>query len=85
MVNADRVDLWAYEENAARWFIKEEGFQNEDYDTVYILKDSDLYFTFSLDVDKSLVKELQNGIDLIKKTDENNGKSIYDSILKKYQ
>ena len=85
MMNADRVELWAYEENAARWFIKGEGFSNEDYDTVYVLKDSDLYYTFSLDIDKSLVNELQKGIDLIKKPQSDEKESIYDEILKKYQ
>ncbi len=85
MMNANRVDLWAYEENAARWFIKQEGFKNEDYDTVYVLKESDLYFTFSPDVDKDLVDELQRGIDLIKMKGKGSDKSTYDKILEKYR
>lgn len=85
MLNNNRVDLWAYEENAARWFIKQAGLNNADYATAYVLKTSDLYYTFSLDVDDSLVNNLQKGIDNIKVIRDGEKQSRYDAILKKYQ
>ena len=78
MLNTKRIQLWAYEENVARWFIKQAGLNNADFQTVYVLKESDLYYTFSKDIGSATVKKLQEGIDAVKATDE------YDAIKAKY-
>jgi polar amino acid transport system substrate-binding protein len=63
MLAADRINLWAYEENVARWFIKQAGLDNNDFESVYTLKESDLYYAFSKDIDKETRDALQQLID----------------------
>jgi len=79
MLNIGRIDLWAYEENVARWFIKQGGFNNADFETVYVLKESDLYYTFSKDIPQQKVDALQGGIDAIRNNNEQ-----YQAIINKY-
>jgi len=78
MLNGGRIQAWAYEENVARWFIKQAGFNNADFETSYVLKESELYYTFSKDVSKDVLETLQNGIDAVKSSGE------YDKILSNY-
>jgi polar amino acid transport system substrate-binding protein len=63
MLEAGRIKLWAYEENVARWFIKQAGLDNNDFESVYTLKESDLYYAFSKDIDKETQDVLQKSID----------------------
>lgn len=70
MLNAGRIKLWAYEENVARWFIKQAGFDNSQFETVYTLKESDLYYSFSKDISQSAIDALQKSIDDVKASDE---------------
>jgi len=70
MLGADRIKLWAYEENVARWFIKQEGLNNSDFETVYTLKESDLYYAFSKDVKQGTLDLLQKSIDDVKASPE---------------
>jgi len=70
MLDAGRIKLWAYEENVARWFIKQEGLNNSDFEAVYTLKESDLYYAFSKDVKKETLEVLQKSIDEVKATAE---------------
>lgn len=66
MLATDGIKLWAYEENVARWIIKQAGLDNNDFESVYTLKDSELYYAFSKDVDKSIQEVLQKSIDDVK-------------------
>lgn len=70
MLNAGRINLWAYEENVARWFIKKEGMNNNDFEAVYTLKESDLYYAFSKDISSEKQQHLQKSIDEVKASDE---------------
>jgi ABC-type amino acid transport substrate-binding protein len=70
MLGADRIKLWAYEENVARWFIKKEGLNNDDFEAVYTLKESDLYYSFSKDIGKDRQQLLQKAIDDVKASGE---------------
>lgn len=78
-LDAGRVDLLAYEVNSMRYQIKNMGLNNEDFVAAFTLKEGQLFYAFSKDVDDQLVEKLQGGIDAIK----NDG--TYESILKKYQ
>lgn len=79
MLDKGRIQLWAYEENVARWFIKQGGMNNADFDTAYVLKESELYYTFSKDISSDKVQMLQKGIDAVRGND-----AKYQAILKKY-
>lgn len=78
MLAKGRVDLWAYEENVARWFIKSNGLNNDDFVTVLVLSEGQLYYSFSPDVDAALVQQLQQAVDSVK------GSSLYQEILGRY-
>ncbi len=79
MLNSGRINLWAYEENVSRWFIKQEGLKNSDFEAVHVLKESDLYYTFSKDINKEVVDKLQQGVDAIR-----GDKRRYQDIVNKY-
>lgn len=78
MLNGGRIQAWAYEENVARWFLKQQGYSNDDFETAYVLKESELYYTFSKDVEKDVVDQLQKAIDDVKSSGD------YDKIKAKY-
>lgn len=70
MLSLGRIQLWAYEENVARWLIKKVGLKNDDFETVYTLNESDLYYALSKDIDIKTVNLLQQAIDNVKASDE---------------
>lgn len=78
MLDAGRIKLWAYEENVARWFIKQSGFDNSKFESVYTLKESDLYYAFSKDIQQGAIDALQQSIDAVKASDE------FDKIKARY-
>ncbi|WP_019613811.1 substrate-binding periplasmic protein [Psychromonas ossibalaenae] len=83
-LNAGRVQLWAYEENVARWFIKTNNLENDDFVVVHTLKEGELYYAFSKDVDDALTDSLQKGLDQVKSAPGKIGKTLYDDILSNY-
>ncbi len=83
-LDAGRIQLWAYEENVARWFIKTNGLTNADFVVVHTLKEGELYFAFSSDVDDAVTGSLQKGLDKVKAEPGKIGKTLYDDILSEY-
>ncbi|MGF1756230.1 transporter substrate-binding domain-containing protein [Vibrio makurazakiensis] len=81
----DRVDLWAYEENVAKWWIATAGFKTSDYEVVHVLQEGELYFAFNKNTDLQVIQLLQKGIDLVKETDNEDGVNKFDSILNFYR
>lgn len=75
----ERIDLMAYEETVARDLIQGQGLRNDDFQVVYVLKETISYFALSKDVPVSLVALLQKGLDSLKK--KNQGRD-YRSLLK---
>lgn len=74
----DRVDLIAYEENVAMWTIKKNKLNSGNYETVYVLKEGELYYAFSKETDDVVVAEFQKALDSVK----NDG--TLQTILNKY-
>lgn len=83
-LDVGRIQLWAYEENVARWFIKNNGLDNYDFEVVYTLKVGELYFAFSKEVDDAVVSQFQKGLDEVKTVPGKIGKTLYDDILSNY-
>ena len=83
-LRADRVRLWVYEENVARWFLKKNNENSADYEVVHVLAESQLFYAFNKSTDDALANKLQQGIDMVKSTSASNGKTEYDNILSKY-
>ncbi len=81
----DRIDLWAYEENVAKWWLKRGGYDTQEFEAVYVLSEGELYFAFNLETDSRLVQQLQQGIDAIKHATSEGEVSVYQQILGKYK
>ncbi|NOH79656.1 amino acid ABC transporter substrate-binding protein [Vibrio sp. RE86] len=81
----DRIDLWAYEENVAKWWLKQAGHDPDDYEAVYVLSEGELYFAFNLGVDPATVEWIQQQLDMLKNTHGQDGQTQYQKILNQYQ
>lgn len=80
----DRIDVWAYEENVARWWLKKQGLTSEELQVVHILEEGELYYAFNLSVKDEVVKQLQTGIDQVKVERQASGLTTYQTIVSKY-
>lgn len=74
----DRLDMVAYEERSWHRITKKFGLQPDDFETVYILKETPIYYAFHVDTPMSLVKHFQQGLDRVKKS------PVYQQILDTY-
>lgn len=84
MLVKQRMDMWAYGEYVAKWFIRQRRLNSNDFESVFLLKEGQLYFAFSKDVRDELIELLQQGIDKVKKSPGSMGKTLYDDILMRY-
>ncbi|WP_284193251.1 substrate-binding periplasmic protein [Vibrio zhanjiangensis] len=81
----ERIDIWAYEENVSKWWLKNKGYNTDDFEPVFILSEADLYFAFNKKVDEKLVEQLQLGIDKLRETVGESGVSEYQKIVDRYR
>jgi len=81
----ERIDIWAYEENVSKWWLKKKGYNTDDYEPVFVLSDGELYYAFNKEVDNKLIEQLQLGIDEMKNTKGETGVSKYQEIIDKYR
>lgn len=63
MLEAGRVDLWAYGEDVAYWLMHEQGVDPEQFESVYTLSEADLYFAVNPETDPELVDYMQSLLD----------------------
>lgn len=66
MLMAGRVDMWAYGESVAFWNLKEQGANVEDYEVIYVLEESQLYFAIQKDTDDALIAKFQAALDAVR-------------------
>jgi len=84
-LNRNRIDLWNYEANVAKWLITHFGFKMEDYEVVYILKkELPTYFAFHRNTCDKIIRKLQSALDKLRKTPPGASESELDKIVKKY-
>ncbi len=83
-LHAGRIDLWAYEENVAHWFLRNANFNQEDFESVYQLQQGELWYAFNPKVSDEKVQQLQKAIDALRQTPGKFGKTRYDDILIDY-
>lgn len=84
MLNAGRIDLWAYGEYTAKWLIKEHGFTPDDYEIVHVLEETRAYYAFHKDTPDALIQTFQHALDELKEQPDDGGKSEYESIIEHY-
>ena len=75
-----RIDLWAYGDIVANWIIKQEGFLPDDYESVYVLKESGYYFAFYKETPDDVIQQFQQALDELNEQGEI--QKIVDSYLK---
>jgi len=75
---AGRVDMIAYEENVAKWSLKQQGANVDDYTSIFTLQAGYIYYAFSKNTPDSLIYAVQAALDQAKESDE------YRQILIKY-
>lgn len=78
MLNLGRIDMWAYGRIVALWYIKEFGFDPNDYEEVYTLKQAYQYFAFHKDTPPTLIKQFQEALDQVKASPQ------FEEIVNKY-
>ena len=84
MLERGRIQLWAYEESVARWFCKQSQVNFNQFEVVYVLKEAELFYALSPNVDTEVVQSLQQGIDQLKRIDAQTGLSPFDIIKQRY-
>nr|WP_321514048.1 ABC transporter substrate-binding protein [uncultured Pseudodesulfovibrio sp.] len=83
MLELERVDLITQSSIAAPRILAELGMDSDEYEMVYVLRNIQLYYAFSKDVDPVLIKRFNEELVNLKKTSKS-GSSEYDSIVKRY-
>jgi len=78
-LNKNRIDLFAYEENATKWTIKKQDFNPDHYEVVYMLKKGELYYACNKRTSNKLLQQLQRALDHLKVSGE------YQQILNEYR
>ena len=66
LLHNNRIDLWAYDETTAYWFIRNLDMRSQDFIPVQVLKEGAMYYAFSLDTDAVQLTRLQNSLNALK-------------------
>lgn len=69
-MNIDRMDAFAYEENVIKWELKRQGFDINQYETVYVLQTGELYYAFHKDTPDDIVNAFQHALNELKREGE---------------
>ncbi len=62
----NRIDLWACGEIVAKWTLKQNNVNPNDYETVHVLQQGSNYFAFNLATDDQVINKLQKALDELK-------------------
>lgn len=66
MLHNNRIDLLAYGQIATRWFFKNKGYAQDDFEEVFFLQKSDYYYALNKNTDDKIVSQLQAAFDQVK-------------------
>ena len=66
-LNDGRIDMVAFGVDGLYFMLKEAGCNPEDYETVYVLKEADLYFAFNNQTDDDIINQFNQVLKSIKK------------------
>lgn len=79
-LNIDRIDIWAYETSVAKWELKSNGYDPNDYEVVYVLQEGELWFAFNKETPDATIRVMQDAYDELAK--EGECQRIIDKYLK---
>jgi polar amino acid transport system substrate-binding protein len=80
---ANRVDALAFNIDSTRYSMKSMGINPDEYETVYVLKQIQLYFAYNKETDDAFIDSMNAALSDLKKKDDT-GKSFYDSLVSSY-
>lgn len=79
-----QLDFIAYEENVARWWVTQAGYEQRRFKTVHTLIEGQLYYSYNKNVHVENITRLQSALERIKAHHSGNDISDYQRILAKY-
>ncbi|HYC42714.1 MAG TPA: ABC transporter substrate-binding protein [Noviherbaspirillum sp.] len=80
MLQADRVDMWAYGAPVIMWNLKELGYPADAYEEVFTLTESQhYYYAVNKETDDKLVEKLQSALEQVK------AKGRFNAIIARYR
>lgn len=82
-LDSGRIDLFAFNLQVIQHLMKDIGVDPAQYETVHVLKETELYLVLHKDTDPAVVEKLQQSLDAMKQPDAD-GTSLYRSILNRY-
>jgi polar amino acid transport system substrate-binding protein len=82
-LQAGRIDLFAFSVPSTRYLMITLGIDPDNYESVYTLKQAELYYAFHKDTDDQVIQALNTTLQELKQPDTT-GKSSIDRILDKY-
>ena len=82
-LQAGRIDLFAFSVPSTRYLMIRMGIDPDNYESVYTLKQADLYYAFHKDTDEQLIQALNTTLQELKQPDTT-GKSSIDRIVDNY-
>ncbi|WFB50465.1 substrate-binding periplasmic protein [Vibrio coralliilyticus] len=80
-----RIDLLVYAHRAAIWWSKQAEVDPSLFESVYVVREGLIYYAFNVDVKPEVLAKLQKGVDMLKNTKGQSGKSLYQEIMDKYE
>ena len=66
LLHNSRIDLWAYDETTAYWFIRNLDLDSHNFTPAHVLKEGEMYFAFSMDTNAAQLLRLQHGLNALK-------------------
>ncbi len=84
LLELERVDLWACEENTALWVLEQAGLDSREYEAVYVLKELDMYIALNINTPKRTVDSLQQAVDDVMAIRPDTGRSDFQDIVARY-
>ncbi|WP_321369889.1 transporter substrate-binding domain-containing protein [uncultured Desulfuromusa sp.] len=82
-LQAGRIDLFVFNVQTTRYLMLRLGINPDEYETVFVLKNLELYLALHRQTDHQLVQSLQKSLDKMKIPDAD-GLSLFDRIVGKY-
>lgn len=80
MLQADRVDMWAYGAPVILWSLKELGYPTDAYEEVFTLTESQhYYYAINKDTDDRLVEKLQSVLEQVRSSNK------FEAIVTRYR
>jgi polar amino acid transport system substrate-binding protein len=83
-LDSGKIDLWAYPEDAGRYFTGQVTGNEYTYTVVYQLQSQEIYYAFSRDVPDQTVQSFQQALDSLREERDAAGISPYERVLGRY-